>query len=103
MRTAVGNLDGDAARCEASESYEPAPFAASDYENSPFLRFSPDGSKLLFIWYASGRGEEAWLLPFPPDPNNPPRRVLEDLPLAAGTAEFSWFPDNRHIVISTGP
>jgi DNA-binding winged helix-turn-helix (wHTH) protein/Tol biopolymer transport system component len=85
------------------ERYEPAPFAASAYQNSPFLRFSPDGSQLLFIWYAAGRGEEAWLLPFPPDANNPPRRVLEDLPLAVGNAEFSWFPDNRHIAISTGP
>lgn len=84
------------------QKYEPAPFAANDYHNAPFLRFSPDGRQLLLIWYAADRGEEAWLLPFPPDANDPPRRVLNHLPLAFGTAEFSWFPDNRHIVISTG-
>jgi DNA-binding winged helix-turn-helix (wHTH) protein len=85
------------------ERYEPAPFAAHTYYNAPFLRFSPDGSQLLLFWYAGDRGEEAWLMPFPPDPSNPPRRILERLPALVETPTFSWLPDNRHIVVSTGP
>jgi DNA-binding winged helix-turn-helix (wHTH) protein/Tol biopolymer transport system component len=84
------------------ERYVPAPFAADSYFNIPFLRFSPDGTRLLLIAYAAGRGNEAWLMPFPPDATNPPRRVLEGVPLGGEPAEFSWFPDNRHVVVSAG-
>ncbi len=84
------------------ERYEPAPFAARRHYNEPFLRFSPDGRQLLLFWYAADRGEEAWLMPFPPDANSPPHRILQDLPALGGTPEFSWLPDNRHIVLSTG-
>jgi DNA-binding winged helix-turn-helix (wHTH) protein/Tol biopolymer transport system component len=83
--------------------YEPAPFAAVDLHSPPpFLRFSPDGKQLLLMWFAEGRGEEAWLMPFPPDANHPPRRVLERLPMEGDSVEFSWFPDNRHVAVVVG-
>ena len=84
------------------ERYEPAPFAARRHYNSPVLRFSPDGRQLLLFWYAADRGEEAWLMPFPPDVNSPPHRILQRLPALGGTPQFSWLPDNRHVVLSTG-
>jgi DNA-binding winged helix-turn-helix (wHTH) protein/Tol biopolymer transport system component len=84
------------------ERYEPVRFAARTVYNAPFLRFSPDGKQLLLFWWAGDRGEEAWLMPFPPDANHPPRRILDGLPKLSGTPEFSWLPDNRQIVVSTG-
>ena len=83
--------------------YRPDPFATRGGHNNPILRFSPDGKQLL-LWRNARQGaEEAWLLPFPADASRPPRRVLEELPVAYGTPDFSWLPDNRHIVISAGP
>lgn len=81
------------------EAYEPAPFAAARVVNRPFLRFSPDGAQLLLSRNAGGE-EQTWLLPFPPDPDRPPRRTLERLIASTGPAEFSWLPDNRHVVVS---
>jgi Tol biopolymer transport system component len=45
---------------------------------------------------------EAWLMPYPADPDVPPRRILEPLPPSSRltTPQFSWLPDNRHIVLS---
>jgi Tol biopolymer transport system component/DNA-binding winged helix-turn-helix (wHTH) protein len=103
VRRADGSVGVSIARLPAAEfeEYEPAPFAATALFNIPALRFSPDGSQLLLMWN-TGRGEEAWLLPFPADASRPPRRVLEALPTGSGTPEFSWLPDSRHIVVSTG-
>jgi hypothetical protein len=85
------------------ELYEPGPLAAQAIYNPPSLQFSPDGRQLLLFWNAGPeRGEEAWLMPFPPDPNRPARRVLDHLPLASLGRQFSWLPDNRHIVVATG-
>jgi DNA-binding winged helix-turn-helix (wHTH) protein/Tol biopolymer transport system component len=84
------------------EWYPPDLFATRQFANTPFLRFSPDDRHLL-VWWNAGTGEEAWLLPFPADASQPPRRVLEDLPAVFGTPEFTWLPDNRHIVVSAGP
>jgi Tol biopolymer transport system component len=84
----------------AARRYEPAPFASDTVVQQPFLRFSPDGRQLLLIWTANA-GTETWLLPYPPDPASAPRRVLEGLVLAGNTPEFSWLPDNRHVVIAT--
>lgn len=83
------------------ERYEPAPFETDVIVNRPFLRFSPDGSRLLVL-RNGGDGEEMWLLPYPPNASEPPYRVLEDLPVGA-TPQVSWLPDNRHIVVSTAP
>jgi serine/threonine protein kinase/Tol biopolymer transport system component len=83
-----------------TQRYEPAPFESPLFYNTPVLRFSPDGKQLLLMWNA-GEGEQAWLMPFPPDAANAPRRVLESLPAFNGTPLFSWLPNNRHIVVST--
>ena len=85
--------------------YTPDPFVSPVGQgyNEPFLRFSPDGKQLLLWRHAGRQSEEAWLLPFPPNPSRPPRRVLEGLSAGSGTPEFSWLPDNRHILVSTGP
>ena len=86
------------------ERYEPGPLAAQAIHNPPSLRFSPDGRQLLLFWNAGPeRGVEVWLMPFPADANRPARRVLERLPLAVLGPQFSWLPDNRHIVVATGP
>ena len=82
------------------ERYEPAPFAPTGLVNVPALSFSPDGRQLLLMWNPSAEGEQAWLLPYPPNPDHPPRRILETLPTYPGTPQFSWLPDNRHIVVS---
>lgn len=83
------------------QRYEPAPFATPHYINRPSLSFSPDGHQLiLMLNVGHGDGEEAWLMPYPPDPRRPPRRVLPALPGFGGTPQFSWLPDNRHIVLA---
>lgn len=80
--------------------YEPAPFAPTGFVNLPTLSFSPDGKQLLLMWNPSAEGEQAWLLPYPPDAEHTPRRILETLPTYLGTPMFSWLPDNRHILVS---
>ncbi len=40
-------------------------------------------------------------MPYPADAANPPRRILQALPLGGTT--FSWMPNNRHVVLSTSP
>jgi Tol biopolymer transport system component/DNA-binding winged helix-turn-helix (wHTH) protein len=82
------------------ERYEPAPFEAGTIVNLPDFAFSPDGRNLLLMWNRFGEGEQAWLLPYPPDPRRPPRRVLDTLPYHSTTPKFSWLPDNRHIVLT---
>ena len=80
--------------------YQPAPFAAPSIANQPRVKFSPDGKQIMLIRNA-GQGEEAWLLPYPANPSHPPHRILEKLPAFGGTPQFSWMPDNRHVVVST--
>jgi len=82
------------------QRYEPAPFESPLLVNTPRLAFSPDGRQLLLMWNPVD-GEQAWLLPYPPDPARPPRRVLLELPTFRGTPSFSWMPDSRYIVVST--
>jgi len=84
-----------------SKPYEPAPFASSIIANVPTLKFSPDGKQILLIRNAKDLGEEAWLMPYPPNAAKPPHRILQSLPAFGGTPEFSWMPDNRHVVLST--
>ncbi len=80
--------------------YQPAPFEAGFVTNVPVVRFSPDGKQLLLIRNA-GQGEEAWLMPYPADPNRPPRPVFGDsLAESTGTPQFSWMPDSRRVVLS---
>jgi eukaryotic-like serine/threonine-protein kinase len=80
--------------------YQPAPFAALTIINQPRLNFSPDGKQIMLIRNA-GKGEEAWLMPYPADASHPPHRILQKLPAFGGTPQFSWMADNRHVVVST--
>jgi serine/threonine protein kinase len=79
--------------------YDPDPFGSKDLYNGPQLKFSPDGKQLLLIVNAGRGSEEFWLLPFPPDPKRPPKRVLAGLASFGGTPSFGWMPDSRHIVL----
>ena len=86
----------------APKPYEPSPFASRSAFGLPSLKFSPDGRQILLVRNA-GKGEEAWLMPYPPDATNPPHRILEGMTRFSGTPTFSWMPDNRHVVISGSP
>jgi hypothetical protein len=80
--------------------YAPAPFESDELYNTPTVRFSPDGAQLLLLRNAN-RGEEAWLMPYPADASNPPRRIFEQtMPPSSGTPTFSWMPDNRRVVMA---
>ncbi len=71
------------------------------------LRFSPDGSRLM-LWLGPTtaqreKGASFWEIPMP---DGEPRRLLSELSSPGlAPAFFSWFPDNRHIVMtrSDGP
>ena len=85
----------------ALRAYKPAPFALASKAiyNVPQLAFSPDGKKILLFRANENLKEEAWLLPYPAGSKHP-RRILERLPAFQGTPNFSWMPDNRHIVVA---
>jgi len=84
------------------KKYEPDPFAAREVYNTPQLRFSPDGKQLLLYVAGDQRRDEAWLMPFPPDPSHPPKKVLAWLVGGFGTPEFTWAADNRHLLLAAG-
>ena len=84
----------------APKRYVPDPYATKDIFNQPKLKFSPDGKQMLLLLNAGRQREEAWLLPYPPNPARAPRRVLADLRSAGGTPGFCWMPDSRHVVLS---
>ena len=95
-------MDGDTARREV-RAVRARAIGSAGHPQPALAAFSPDGRQLLLFWNAGpGRGEEVWLMPFPPDANHPARRVLEHLPLGLHGPQFSWLPDNRHIVVATG-
>jgi len=79
--------------------YEPAPFASKNFYNTTSLKFAPNGQKLLLIRTGDSGTEEAWLLPYPPGKSTP-HRVLTHFPARKLTSDFSWMPDNRHVVIA---
>ncbi len=79
--------------------YTPAPFASKDIYNRPTLRFSPDREKILLFLTGENNKDEAWLLPYPAGTGTP-KQILKKLPTLNGTPDFSWMPDNRHIVVS---
>ncbi len=85
------------------KKYSPDPLASALFVNLPCLHFSPDGKNILLFFKPEegGRGEEGWLIPYPPDTQNPPHLVFRDLPRYGGTPSFSWMPDSRRIVLST--
>jgi Tol biopolymer transport system component len=73
--------------------------------SSGYVRFAPDGSKLL-LWLGPDSQSRPgfWEVPFP---SGQPRAVLPQLNARPGLAPaaFSWLTDNRHVVItrSDGP
>jgi eukaryotic-like serine/threonine-protein kinase len=86
-----------------AKKYTPDPFTSTEAINNPQLGFSPDGKQILFYFNAARGREEAWLMPFPPDPAHPPWKVLTTLDASNGTPSFSWMPDNRHLVLGLAP
>ncbi len=87
----------------ALEQYTPAPFVTREVYNEPRLKFSPDGKRLLLFLNSERHREEAWLLPYPPDPAHPPVLRFTGLESYNGTPGFTWMPDSRHIVLSIAP
>ena len=85
------------------KKYTPDPFASTNVFNNPQVGFSPDGKQILFFVNAARGHEEAWLMPFPPDPAHPPRKILTTLDASNGTPSFNWMPDNRHLVLGLAP
>jgi serine/threonine protein kinase len=81
--------------------YTPAPFAVSGAWNPQFLRFSPDGRRIL-VAFDSPDGVAVWLLPFPDGPGarDKPRPIFTTNPRWQGTPGFSWMPDSRHVVMA---
>jgi Tol biopolymer transport system component len=83
--------------------YLPDPVASKALFNDTYLRFSPDGKHLLLFMKNEKSHDEAWLMPYPPNPANPPKMVLPGLHSYGGTPNFAWMPDNRNIVASYQP
>lgn len=79
--------------------YEPDPVASHTVYNNQYLRFSPDGKKLLLIVRGDRSRDEAWLMPYPPG-GKKPRQVLTGMNFYGGTPLFSWMPDSRHVAVS---
>ena len=79
------------------QPYPSSKFATKLNINSPLLRFSPDGKKLLFL--LNDGVEKRWLLPYPAGKEEP-KEVLSSLPRLGITPFFAWFPDSRHVLLS---
>jgi Tol biopolymer transport system component len=83
--------------------YKPDPFTAHTIVNQPSLAFAPDGRSLLLYMNSERGRQEAWLLPLPADPGDPPRRVLTGLPQQLTNDTLSWLPDGRHVLTALPP
>ena len=77
--------------------YPSSKFANKAGQNTPRMRFAPDGKKILLLF--ADVVEKRWLLPYPYDKEEP-REVLSSLPQFGFTPAFSWYPDSRHIVVA---
>jgi serine/threonine protein kinase/Tol biopolymer transport system component len=80
------------------QKYPSDPLRTRSVYNMPRIRFSPDGRSILAIVFTDRRSDEAWVLPYPPDPARPPRRALPDL-RSFSSLSFGWMPDSRRIVL----
>jgi serine/threonine protein kinase/Tol biopolymer transport system component len=78
-----------------ARQYEPSPFQGAGVTNLSYVRFAPDGRKILVQNGPYDREEEVWLLPWPPGQS---RRVFFDLPETRSSGGYSWMPDSRHVV-----
>ena len=82
--------------------YEPVLFEEEGSFSPVYLRFAPDGRKILLA-KPTAMGPELWLLPFPDGPGaqGKARRVFQSLQASAQwPPEFSWMPDSKHLVMS---
>lgn len=82
--------------------YEPVLFEEEGSFTPIYLRFAPDGRKILLA-KPTAMGPELWLLPFPDGAaaQGKARRVFASmLASAEWPPNFSWMPDSRHLVMS---
>jgi len=77
--------------------YEPQPFPKGNIYNNPGIAFAPDGKKILLAIAIEGRGELAYLAPWPPAAS---RAVFPQGFPFSYTPQFSWMPDSRYAVFS---
>jgi WD40 repeat protein len=69
--------------------YQPDPFADAERIANRQLSFSPDGRQMLLAMPSGDQGLSVWLMPYPANPAEPPRRVLADIAEISG---MSWSP-----------
>ena len=96
----VVNIWTAASSHAALEPYKPSPFAARTFFTGINVKFSPDGRQLLLFQDIGVDGVQAWLMPYPGNAANPPRRILQGILRARRPPAFSWMPDSRHVVMS---
>jgi eukaryotic-like serine/threonine-protein kinase len=81
----------------APRLYSPQPFAPGVHYNNPGIAFAPDGKKILVAIAFEGRGETAYLAPWPAALARP---VFSQGSPFSFTPQFSWMPDARYAVFS---
>ncbi len=81
----------------APRKYEPQPFPSTTHYNTPAVAFAPDGKSIFVAIAFDGKGETAWLLPWPAGPARP---VLPGGLPFSNTPQISWEPDSRHLVFA---
>ncbi|MGB9454753.1 MAG: protein kinase [Bryobacteraceae bacterium] len=82
--------------------YQPVLFEEQGSFSPIFLRFAPDGRKILLA-RPTAMGPELWLLPFPDGAaaQGKPRRLFASMLAGAESPPtFSWMPDSRHLVMA---
>ena len=80
--------------------YMTAPFALKGSASD--LLFSPDGRSILLCNIGDNNRREIWLVPYPAT-GKPARQILQRVPSSLVVeGDFSWMPDNRHLVFSAG-
>jgi len=82
--------------------YQPVLFKGAGTFSPTYLRFSPDGQKILLARFRGKDGAELWLLPFPDGPQArfKARQIFGRTFAGAGVPSLSWMPDSRHIVFA---
>jgi len=82
--------------------YEPVLFEEQGSFTPVFLRFAPDGRKIMLA-KPTAMGPELWVLPFPDGAaaQGKARRLFASMLAGAeGPPTFSWMPDSQHLVMS---
>jgi serine/threonine-protein kinase len=81
--------------------YKPAPFRAEGAYIPNYLRFSPDGSRLVLSSSATLGEEWMWIIPWPDGSNSQPHRIFAR-GLTSPAADFDWTPDSRYLCLASG-